>query len=65
MAQTNSKTLVVKKAKKNGEKTYYQEVGKIVLRESGSGVLFLHFMDGEFAVFPKDPKPAASEADAE
>ena len=65
MAQTNSKTLVVKKAKKQGDKTYYQEVGKIVLRESGSGVLFLHFMDGEFAVFPKDPKPAASEADAE
>ena len=58
MAQTNSKTLVVKKAKKQGDKTYYQEVGKIVLRESGSGVLFLHFMDGEFAVFPKDPKPA-------
>jgi len=65
MAQTNSKTLVVKKAKKNGEKTYYQEVGKIVLRESGSGVLFLHFMDGEFAVFPKEPKPAPEAETAE
>ncbi len=51
-------TYTVKKAKKNqGDKTFYQEIGKLLIRESGkNGVLFLHFLDGEFAVFVQEPK---------
>ena len=51
-------TYTVKKAKKQGDKTYYQEVGKLLIREGGkNGVLFLHHLDGEFPVFAKDNKP--------
>ncbi len=58
-------TYTVKKAKKQGEKTYYQEVGKLIIREGGkNGVLFLHWLDGEFAVFAKEAK-ASSEPEAE
>jgi hypothetical protein len=50
-------TYTIKKAKKQGDKTFYQEVGKLLIRESGkNGVLFLHFLDGEFAVFVQEPK---------
>ena len=52
-------TYVIKRAKKQGDRTYYQEVGKLLIREGGkNGVLFLHFLDGEFAVFAKEPKEA-------
>ncbi len=55
-------TYTVKKVKKQGDKTYYQEVGKLILRESGkNGVLFLHWLDGEFAVFLQEPKDAKPE----
>jgi len=51
-------TYTVKKAKKLGDKTVYQEVGKLLIREGAkNGVLFLHFLDGEYAVFAKEPKP--------
>jgi hypothetical protein len=30
-----STTCTVKKAKKQGEKTFYQEIGKLLIRESG------------------------------
>ena len=51
-------TYTVKKAKKLGDKTFYQEVGKLLIREGAkNGVLFLHFLDGEYAVFAKEPKP--------
>ena len=50
----------MKKAKKQGDKTFYQEVGKLLIRETGkNGVLFLHFLDGEFAVFMQEPKEPA------
>jgi hypothetical protein len=49
-------TYTVKRVKKQGDKTFYQEVGKLLIRESGkNGVLFLHFLD-EFAVFVQEPK---------
>jgi hypothetical protein len=52
-------TYTVKKAKKQGDKTFYQEVGKLLIREGAkNGVLFLHFLDGEYAVFAKEPKDA-------
>ena len=43
--------------------TFYQEVGKLLFRESGkNGVLFLHFLDGEFAVFAQEPRDSAQES---
>ena len=43
-----------------GEKSFYQEVGKLFIREGGkNGGLFLHFLDGEFAVFMQEPKEPA------
>jgi hypothetical protein len=54
-------TYTVKKAKKVGEKAFYQEVGKLLMREGGkNGVLFLHHLDGEFAVFLQEPRDAES-----
>jgi hypothetical protein len=42
-----STTYVIKRAKKQGDRTFYQEVGKLLIREGGkNGVLFLHFLDG-------------------
>ena len=56
-------TYTVKKTKKQGDKTFYQEVGKLLLRESGkNGVLFLHFLDGEFAVFAQEPRESTQES---
>ncbi len=46
-------TYTVKKAKKQGEKTFYQEVGKLLIREGGkNGVLFLQE--------PRDPAQEGS-----
>jgi hypothetical protein len=54
-------TYTVKKVKMQGEKKYYQEVGKVLIRESGeNGVLFLHFLDGEFALFAQEEKAKAA-----
>jgi hypothetical protein len=47
------------KPKKQGEKTFYQEIGKLLIREGGkNGVLFLHHLDGECAVFLQEPRDA-------
>jgi hypothetical protein len=61
---TEAKQFVVKKAKKSrdGTKTFYNEVGRIFLRETEKGVngtLYLHLHDGEYAVFPVEPKEDA------
>ena len=63
MAQgTNSTTYVVKKVKpgrKEGDKPFYMEVGRLVMRDGEKGVsgtLFLHMLDGQYAVFPVDKK---------
>ena len=56
-------TYTVKKAKKQGDKTFYQEVGKLLIREGAkNGVLFLHFLDSEYAVFAKEPTEAKPDA---
>ena len=49
-----NKILKVKKVKTDGEgaKRYY-EVGTLILRPTGNGTLFLNFLDGDYAVFPK------------
>ena len=59
----NSKTFVVKKVKAGrgeGEK-FYMEVGRLVMRETdkgASGTLYLHHLDGDFAVFPAERREA-------
>jgi len=53
-------TFNVTKAKKDGSgKTIFQQVGTVVIREGGEGgVLYLSWLDGDFALFKKDPKKA-------
>jgi hypothetical protein len=51
MANTTYRVTKVKTDKQG--KKHYAEIGKLVLRENGNGVLFLHLLDGEYAVFPK------------
>jgi hypothetical protein len=47
----------VTKAKKDSKgQTHFQQVGKIVIRENGRGVLFLHFLDGDYVLFPATAK---------
>ena len=59
---TNSTTFVVKKVKpgrKEGDKSFYMEVGRLVMRDGDKGVngtLFLHMFDGQYAVFPVEKK---------
>ena len=47
-------------------KKHYPVVGKMVLRPNGNGTLFLHALDGDFAIFPKrcaeDPRAQATPA---
>jgi hypothetical protein len=67
MATTKSTTFVVKKVKPGkteGSRPFYMEVGKLILREGDKGVngtLFLHHLDGQFAVFPAEKRDAAGE----
>ncbi len=62
MAITSSKTFVVKKVKpgrKESDKPFYMEVGRLLIRETEKGVsgsLYLHFLDGDFAVFPAEKR---------
>jgi len=51
----------VKPGKAEGQK-HYQQVGKLIMRDNGNGTIFLHMMDGDFAVFPKTEQPAAAAA---
>ena len=60
MATNNNwKTFVVKKVKpgrKETDKPFYLEVGRLVIRGTEKGVsetLYLHHLDGDFAVFPR------------
>lgn len=63
--ETSTKAIYnVKKVKEGPDgKKHYQEVGKLILRESGNGVIFLHFLDGEFAVFPATKRDASAGAE--
>jgi hypothetical protein len=58
MATTYRVTKV--KTDKQGTK-HYAEIGKLVIRENGNGVLFLHMFDGEYAVFAKKKDETAGE----
>lgn len=69
---TKSTTYVVKKVKPGkgeGAKPFYMEVGRLVIRQTAkgeSGTLYLHFLDGDFAIFPADKKePAKTDAPSE
>lgn len=60
---TNATQFVVKAARKvkkgNGERTFYNEVGRLFIREGEkglSGTLYLHLTGGEYAVWPVEPK---------
>ena len=67
MATTKSTTFVVKKVKPGkGEsaKPFYMEVGRLVIREGDkgqNGTLYLHFLDGDFAVFPAEKREKADD----
>ena len=52
----------VKPGKDPEGKRFYQQVGKLIMRDNGNGTIFLHMMDGDFAVFPKTEQPAAAAA---
>ena len=60
-------TFVVKKMKPGrGEdaKPFYMEVGRATLRENErgvSGTLYLHFLDGDFSIFPAEKKSYGQE----
>ncbi len=68
MAITSSKTFVVKKVKpgrKESDKPFNMEVGRILIRETEkavSGSLYLHFLDGDFAVFPAEKREDKADA---
>jgi hypothetical protein len=51
MAHTTYRVTKVKTDKQG--KKHFQEIGKLVIRENGNGVLFLHMYDGEYVVVPK------------
>lgn len=48
-----------KLVEKEGEepRKYYHEIGTLLIRDGGqNGALWLHHLDGEFALFLKEPK---------
>lgn len=52
---------VVKSVKqaRSGDRRFYNEVGRLFIRETEKGVsgtLYIHALGGEFAVFPVEPK---------
>ncbi len=58
-------TRVVTKDQGDGKppRKFFNQVGKVVLHDSGkTGVLFLHMLDGEFALFRQDPKEKGADA---
>lgn len=61
---SGSTSFTAKKAKVGKDnKTYYQEVGTVIIREDGmSGVLFLNHLDGDYALFKKEPKEDRGDA---
>jgi hypothetical protein len=68
MATKIEKKYVVKKASKSrdGKRTFWNEIGRLTIRESDegkvTGSLRLHMIDGDYAVFPVEPKENQSEA---
>jgi hypothetical protein len=68
MATKTETKYVVKKASKSrdGKRTFWNEVGRLTIRESDagktSGALYLHMLEGDFAVFPVEPKAEGEEA---
>jgi len=69
MATKNETKFVVKKVKpgrKEGDKPFYMEVGRLVIRETEKGIsgsLYLHMLDGDLAVFPVEPKPEEAQGE--
>lgn len=66
-------TYNIKKMKmsRDGKARFYNEVGRLFLREGPNGVsgtIYFHFLDGEYAVFPAEkterPEQAADDGDA-
>jgi len=70
MATKTETKFVVKKVKpgrKEGDKPFYMEVGRMTVRETDKGVsasIYLHFLDGDFVAFPVEPKPDAQQPQA-
>ena len=68
MATKTETKYVVKKASKSrdGKRTFWNEVGRLTIRESDAGKttgsLYLHMLEGDFAVFLVEPKAEGEEA---
>ena len=65
MAESTTYRVTKVKTDKDGKK-HFQEIGKLVLRTTGNGVLFLHMFDGDFAIFAKrkgDPEEVGGDGD--
>ena len=62
MATKTEQKFIVKKATKSrdGKRTFWNEVGRLTIRESDAGKttgsLYLHMLEGDFAVFPVEAK---------
>jgi hypothetical protein len=59
--KTETKFVVksVKPGRKEGDKPFYAEVGRLTIRETEKGVsgsLYLHMFSEDYAVFPVEPK---------
>jgi hypothetical protein len=59
--KTETKFVVksVKPGRKEGDKPFYAEVGRLTIRETEKGVsgsLYLHLLGTDLAVFPVEPK---------
>lgn len=43
------------KTAKDGNTTFYKEVGTLIINEGeGTGVMYLHLLDGEFRLFSEE-----------
>jgi hypothetical protein len=63
----NWKMKKVKPGRKETDKPFYLEVGRLVIRETEKGVsgtLYLHHLDGDFAVFPAEKRDEKAEGPA-
>ena len=69
MATKTEQKFVVKKASKSrdGKRTFWNEIGRATIRETEkglSGSLYLHMLEGDFAIFPVEPKEEKGETPA-
>ena len=56
---TNAQQFVVKAVTESRGRKFYNEVGRLFIRETEKGVsgtLYVHFTKTEYAVFPVEPK---------